>query len=54
MSAVPLTASLGIRETLDPGTARGAVPVRSALVGTILAITMVVGTLVLGANLVHS
>ncbi len=52
-SAVPVTASLGIRETLDPGTARGAVPVRSALVGTILAITVVVGTLVFGANLVH-
>ena len=48
-----MTASLGIREALDPGTARGAVPVRSALVGTILAITMVVGTLVFGANLVH-
>ena len=52
-SAAPVTASLGIREALDPGRARGAVPVRSALVGTILAITMVVGTLVFGANLVH-
>jgi FtsX-like permease family len=52
-SGAPLTASLGIREALDPGTARGAVPVRSALVGTILSITMVVGTLTFGANLVH-
>ena len=52
-SAAPVTASLGIREALDPGTARGAVPVRSALVGTVLAITMVVGTLVFGANLIH-
>jgi ABC-type lipoprotein release transport system permease subunit len=53
MSAAPVTASLGIREALDPGTARGAVPVRSALVGTILSIVMVVGTLTFGANLVH-
>ena len=52
-SGVPVTASLGIREALDPGAARGAVPVRSALVGTILSITMVVGTLTFGANLVH-
>jgi len=50
---VPLTASLGIREALDPGTARGTVPVRSALIGTILSITMVVGTLTFGANLTH-
>jgi ABC-type lipoprotein release transport system permease subunit len=50
---LPLTASLGIREALDPGTARGAVPVRSALVGTVLSITMVVGTLTFGANLTH-
>ncbi len=52
-AAIPVTASLGIRETLDPGTARGAVPVRSALVGSILSIVMVVGTLTFGANLVH-
>jgi FtsX-like permease family len=52
-SGAPLTASLGIREALDPGSSRGAVPVRSALVGTILSITMVVGTLTFGANLVH-
>ena len=52
-SGAPVTASLGIREALDPGAARGAVPVRSALVGTILSITMVVGTLTFGANLVH-
>jgi hypothetical protein len=51
--ALPLTASLGIREALDPGTARGAVPVRSALIGTVLSITMVVGTLTFGANLTH-
>ena len=50
---VPVTASLGIREALDPGTARGSVPVRSALIGTILSITMVVGTLTFGANLTH-
>jgi putative ABC transport system permease protein len=52
-TAIPVTASLGIRETLDPGAARGAVPVRSALVGSILSIVMVVGTLTFGANLVH-
>ncbi|HEX4562216.1 MAG TPA: ABC transporter permease, partial [Gemmatimonadales bacterium] len=53
LSAAPVTVSLGIREALDPGTARGAVPVRSTLVGTILSIAMVVGTLTFGANLVH-
>ena len=52
-SAMPVTASLGIRETLAPSGARNAVPVRSALVGIILAITMVVGTLTFGANLVR-
>ncbi|HXN60189.1 MAG TPA: FtsX-like permease family protein [Acidimicrobiales bacterium] len=52
-SGAPVTATLGIREALNPGAARGAVPVRSALVGTILSITMVVGTLTFGANLVH-
>ena len=52
-SAMPVTASLGIRETLAPGGARSAVPVRSALVGIILAISMVVGTLTFGANLVR-
>ncbi len=50
---MPVTASLGIRETLAPGGARSAVPVRSALVGIILAITVVVGTLTFGANLVR-
>ena len=52
-SAAPVTASLGIREALNPGAARGAVPVRSALVGTILSIVVVIGTLTFGANLVH-
>ena len=52
-TAIPVTASLGIRETLDPGAARGTIPVRSALVGSILSIVMVVGTLTFGANLVH-
>jgi putative ABC transport system permease protein len=53
VSAAPVTASLGIREALDPDAARGSVPVRSALVGTILSILMVVGTLTFGTNLVH-
>ena len=48
-----MTVSLGIREALDPGTGRGTVPVRSALVGTILSIVMIIGTLTFGANLVH-
>ena len=52
-SGAPVTASLGIREALDPGATRGSVPVRSALVGIILSITMVVGTLTFGTNLVH-
>jgi ABC-type antimicrobial peptide transport system permease subunit len=52
-SPAPLTASLGIREALEPATAGAAVPVRSALVGTVVSILMVVGTLTFGANLVH-
>ena len=52
-SGAPVTAWLGIREALDSGAGRGAVPVRSALVGAILSISMVVGTLTFGANLVH-
>ena len=52
-SGAPVTASLGIREALDPGSRRGAVPVRSALVGTVLSIAMVVGTFTFGANLIH-
>ena len=53
VNAVPVTASIGIREALDPGGVPGSVPVRSALVGTILSIVMVVGTLTFGVNLVH-
>ncbi len=52
-SGAPVTATLGIREALDPGSGRGSVPVRSALVGTVLSIAMVVGTFTFGANLVH-
>ncbi len=52
-SGAPVTASLGIREALDPGAGRGAVPVRSALVGTVLSIAMVVGTFTFSANLMH-
>ena len=50
-SGAPVTASLGILEALDPGAAQWSCA--GALVGTILSITMVVGTLTFGANLVH-
>ncbi|MGA8297267.1 MAG: hypothetical protein WB770_09520 [Acidimicrobiales bacterium] len=36
---------IGLRFALDPGRGRTAVPVRSALVGTAIAVTLVVGTL---------
>ena len=50
MSASSVT---GIRFALDPGAGRGAVPVRSAIVGTALAIVVVTGTLTFGASLNH-
>jgi hypothetical protein len=43
----------GIRFALEPGASRNAVPVRSAIVGTALAIVVVTGTITFGASLTH-
>ncbi len=43
----------GIRFALEPGAGRNAVPVRSAIAGTALAIVVVTGTLTFGASLNH-
>jgi hypothetical protein len=42
-----------VRFALDPGQGRAAVPVRSALVGTALAVTAVAAAVTFGANLIH-
>jgi hypothetical protein len=45
--------SIGVRMAFGPGHGRTAVPVRSALAGTIVAVTSVVAALVFGASLIH-
>jgi len=50
-SGAPLPAVTGIRFALEPGRGRTAVPVRSALLGTILAVLIVVATLTFGSGL---
>jgi putative ABC transport system permease protein len=47
-----VTAGLGIRMAFEPGHGRTAVPVRSALAGTMVAITAVIAALVFGTSLV--
>ncbi len=46
-----VTGSIGVPMALEPGRGRTAVPVRSALVGTIVAVASVVAAFVFGANL---
>jgi hypothetical protein len=50
-SGAPVSAVAGIRFALQPGRGRTAVPARSALLGTILAVTIVVATLTFGSGL---
>ncbi|MCU1460348.1 MAG: hypothetical protein JWO37_423 [Acidimicrobiales bacterium] len=50
-SGLPAPAVVGARFALEPGRGRTAVPVRSALVGTALAVVMVVATLTFGSGL---
>jgi hypothetical protein len=45
--------SIGVRMAFEPGHGRTAVPVRSALAGTIVAVTSVIAALVFGASLIH-
>jgi len=47
----PLAASTGVRMAFEPGRGRTAVPVRSAIVGTTLALVALVASLVFGSSL---
>lgn len=48
-----VTGSVGVRMAFEPGRGRTAVPVRSALLGTTLAVTAVVAAMVFGSSLLH-
>jgi hypothetical protein len=50
-SGLSAPAVVGVRFALEPGRGRTAVPVRSALVGTTMAVAMVVATLTFGSGL---
>ena len=50
--AGPVTATIGVRMALEPGHGRTAVPVRSALAGTTIAVGAVVAALVFSASLI--
>jgi hypothetical protein len=50
-SGLSVPAMTGIRFALDPGQGRNAVPVRSAIVGAVLAVVVLVGTLTFAASL---
>jgi ABC-type antimicrobial peptide transport system permease subunit len=52
LGGVP-TAAIGVRMAFDPGRGRSAVPVRSALAGTAVAVAAVAAALVFGASLVQ-
>ena len=47
----PPAAVTGVRFALEPGVGRSAVPVRSAILGAILAVTVVVATVTFGSSL---
>ena len=50
-AGLPVTAAVGVRFAVEPGRDRDAVPVRSALLGSALALTIVVATLTFGSSL---
>jgi FtsX-like permease family/MacB-like periplasmic core domain len=50
-SGLSVPAVTGLRLAVDPGTGRGSVPVRSAILGAVLAVTVLVGTVTFGASL---
>jgi hypothetical protein len=50
-AGLPLPALTGLRLALDPGAGLDAVPVRSAIVGAVLAVTVLVSTVTFGASL---
>ena len=50
---IPPSGAIGVRFAFEPGRGRSAVPVRSAIAGTVIAIAAVVGALTFGASLAH-
>ena len=50
-AGIPVAGVVGIRFALEPGRGRTAVPVRSALVGTVVAVALVVTTLTFASSL---
>ena len=52
-AGAPASAAVGVRLALEPGRGRSAVPVRSALAGTVLAIAAVAAAFTFGTNLVR-
>ncbi len=50
-SGLPVSAVVGVRFALDSGRGRTAVPMRSALLGAVLAVALVVATLTFGSGL---
>ena len=52
-SGAPPSALIGIRNALERGRGRSAVPVSSALVGSVLAVAALCGTVVFGSSLSH-
>ena len=52
-AGAPASAAVGLRLALEPGRGRTAVPVRSALAGTVLAVAAVAAAFTFGTNLVR-
>ncbi|MCU1450399.1 MAG: hypothetical protein JWP02_2569 [Acidimicrobiales bacterium] len=52
-AGAPASAAVGLRLALEPGRGRTAVPVRSALAGTVLAVAAVTAAFTFGTNLVR-
>jgi len=50
-AGLPPSGVAGVRFALEPGSGRSAVPVRSAILGAVLAITVVTGTFTFGSSL---
>ena len=50
-AGMPVAAVMGLRFALEPGRGRTAVPMRSALVGTVIAVALVVATLTFASSL---
>jgi hypothetical protein len=53
LRAAPVTLTAGAHLALDSGQGRAAVPVRSALAGTVLSVVAVTAAFTFGANLLH-